>query len=460
MSLKDDLVKARSYLVFMGGLLAAFALVYTVEQHSAAAGKICQTAVLPQKPKGGSVTVALEKPVAPPLPAISLTQSPPRPTPRALTEQEMQWARIAWRYFENNTQPNGMTNSVDQYPASTYWDTASYLMAAISAERLGLISRKEFDERMGRVLVSMGKMALFEGKLPNKSYNTQTLAMVNYANKEAPTGIGWSALDIGRMMVPLNILVWQYPRHTPAVRSLLARWDLTAMIRDGQLYGAYTDDSGKLRVVQEGRLGYEQYAAKALTLIARDVSVAQDYRHSLAYADIQGVKVPVDTRTPARTGAQNYVLSEPYLMDGLEFGFDRTSADFAFRVYQAQEARYRQDGILTAVTEDHLDVAPYFVYNTVFNNGKSWVATTDKGKEIPDFRMLSVKAVFGWHALYRTEYTGRMMAEVATLHDAQKGWYTGKYEKDGRTNHSINANTNAMILESLAYIRQGSLLRI
>jgi hypothetical protein len=64
------------------------------------------------------------------------------------------------------------------------------------------------------------------------------------------------------------------------------------------------------------------------------------------------------------------VVSEPYVLDGIEFGWDDTSRDFAYRVYQAQYNRYVRTGIPTAVSEDNLDQAPYFVYNSILFEGE------------------------------------------------------------------------------------------
>ena len=114
--------------------------------------------------------------------------------------------------------------------------------------------------------------------------------------------------------------------------------------------------------------------------------------------------------------------------------------------------------MLTAVSEDHVDRSPYFVYNTVFTNGKPWNTLTEKGEDVSALRSLSVKAAFGWHALYRSEYTARLITAVAPLHDPAKGWYAGLYEEGNKPNTSVNANTNAVVLESLAYIAHGKLL--
>ena len=75
------------------------------------------------------------------------------------------------------------------------------------------------------------------------------------------------------------------------------------------------------------------------------------------------------------------MVSESYILDSLEFGADSVSKIFAHRVYKAQENRFERTGILTAVSEDNVDEAPYFVYNTVFSDGKEWNAITDQGED-------------------------------------------------------------------------------
>ena len=438
MTFKEGLIRARGHFVFLAGLSAAFGIAIALEQG-----------------KPPALAASLSMPgIAGDLPALPAA-SPPGP----LTAEDMERARRAWAYFEVNWHPEtGLVDSVDRYPATTMWDTASYLMALISARRLELIPQPTFDARISAALGALARLPLFDGKLPNKSYNTLTLAMVDYDNHPTERGIGWSAIDIGRLLVPMNILVWQQPQHTAAVRAVTARWKLAELVHGGLLFGEVLSPDGKLESRQEGRLGYEEYAAKSLTLIGQDVSAALEYRHFLRWVEIDGVRVATDTRSAKRFGAHNYVVSEPYVLDGLEFGWDRASRELAARVYLAQEGRFRRTGQLTAVSEDNLDRPPYFVYNTVFSDGKAWNTLTDAGVDASADRTLSVKAAFGWDALYRTPYTARLVTAVAGLYDPQRGWYSGRYESDSRPNKAITCNTNAIILESLAYRRDGPLV--
>jgi hypothetical protein len=436
MSFKQGLVRARSHLIFLTGLVTAFGMVGWLEGISM--GNTSGPEAL--------IEVSDDVNIAP---------------SRALTAQELVWAKTAWKYFQNNTiAETGLVNSVDNYNASTLWDTSSYLMAVIAAQRLGIIDQTEFDARISKALDSLTKMALFEGKLPNKSYNTISLQMVDYTNQPSEKGIGWSAIDIGRVLVPLNVLAWHYPQHTAAVKKVLERWDTQPLMVNGVLQGAVVTDKGKTQYLQEGRLGYEEYASKSFNLMGLDVSNSIRYTDFLKFVDIGGIQVATDSRSAQQYGAHNYVVSEPYILDGVEFGWDHLSQELAWRVYKAQEKRFAETGILTAVSEDNIDQPPYFVYNTVFTDGKIWNAISEKGDDASQFKTLSTKAAFGWHALYETAYTQKLVEKAATLANPERGWYSGVYEVSGQPNKAITANTNGIILEALAYKQGGKLMKL
>ncbi|MCK8046221.1 DUF3131 domain-containing protein [Shewanella sp. 1CM18E] len=428
-------VKARHHIVFLAGLFTALVIAFTIEtrEYNQVLGN------------------------------LSFTPSEPIPfrENRVLTDEEYQWANIAWQYFENNYQDNtGLVNSVDGYPSTTMWDTASYLMALISAHRLNVIGFEEFSLKTEKALNSLARLPLVRDELPNKAYNTQTLAMVDYDNTPVEGGIGWSAIDIGRILVPMNILIWQYPQFNRQVNAVLAHWQITAMTIDGYMYGSRLSASNTIELVQEGRIGYEEYASKALSLMGRDVFNALKYADYLKLININGVDIPTDSRDPAKYHAHNYVVSESYILDSIEFGGDSISKVFAYRVYKAQEARFKQQGILTAVSEDHIDQAPYFVYNTVFSDGKKWNSITDTGEDASAYKTLSTKAAFGWYSLYDTPYATKLINGVNQLNSDSEGWYSGLYESNGEINKTLTANTNGIVLESLAYIQSGSLLNI
>jgi hypothetical protein len=379
-------------------------------------------------------------------------------TSAALDEKQIGYARTAWQFFANTTDAaTGLTGSVDKFPSTTMWETGSQLVAVISAERIGLIDSADAHLRIGHVLSSLTKLQLFEGNIPNKAYDIRSLKMVTYDNKPTDIGLGWSAMDIGRLLSALAIVQHAYPDFSPAIAALLSGWDLSRVTQKGELFGATMVD-GKLHENQEGRIGYEQYAAKGMQLFGLDVTGAIDISDTLSVQDVQGLPIPVDSRLN-RNKVRAFTTSESYLLDGLEFGFDWRSLVFASEVYRAQELRFAKTGKLTAVSEGHLNVKPYFAYATVWGGGEPWAVLTSQGERIDNRRTLSTKAAFGWDALFATDYTRKLVAAVAPFAVAGKGWPEGIYEESGEVNDSDTANTNSLVLAALAYQVTGPLLR-
>jgi hypothetical protein len=453
MTFNDGMKAARSRIVILSGLLLSVGLIVVLEQTPFA-----QQAR--ERERERSLTTKTTETVF----TVRETKGIPSPAPAPLSADEAECARIAWRYFENNYQAaTGLVNSVDGYAASTMWDTGSYLMALLSAYKLGVIPEKTFTSRMNAALEALATLPLFSNELPNKSYNILTMQMASYDNSPSERGIGWSAIDVGRLFVPMNVMIWQYPQFASRVRVIVQRFRFSHVLQQGTLYGAVATDSSKgflTEYPQEGRIGYEEYAAKSYSLMGADVFAALKYDDFLAYQTIEGVEVPTDSRSPDRYKAFNYVVSEPYILDGIEFGFDKFSKEFAYRVYRAQEEHAKRTGIATAVSEDNIDTVPYFVYNTVFTAGKSWNCITDKGEDASAFKSLSTKAAFGWYVLYQTLYTKRLLGTVRSLFDPEKGWYSGLYDRTGKPNKAITCNTNAIVLEALCYKQFGAHLKL
>lgn len=387
---------------------------------------------------------------------------PLRKTGDKLSKEEKRFAEIAWQYFENNYQDStGFVNSVQYYPSTTFWDIASYLHAMCSAYELEVIDSAVFDERMTKILSSLASIKLYENKLPNKVYDTRTLQMTNYGNAPVEKGVGWSAMDIGRFYSCVNRIIINYPEYTPMLKKVIERWKIDDIIIDGTMYGVMfstKDQSAKL--VQEGKLGYEEYTAKGLMMMGYDVYEALLYTDFLKFVKIEGIDIGVDTREVKYYPAYNYVLSEPYILDGIEYGFDVNSLELGWRVFKVQEKRYEKTKILTAVSEDHVDQDPYFIYNSVYADTEKWNCVSESGDQVPDLKQLSTKAAFGWYVLFNTTYSKRLLDAVKDLYDEENGWYAGRYEKDGKINKAITANTNGIILECLNYKVRGPLVKM
>lgn len=389
-----------------------------------------------------------------------------------LTDREMAVAKRAWSYFEKNYQPStGLVNAVNNYPSTTMWDNASYMGALIAARELGIIDKTLFDQRMMKLLGTLNTLPLFRNELPNKVYNTKTAQPVNYKNE--PGEIGFSALDMGRQLVMLKTVKERYPEYSNMIDNIMLRWDFSHVIQDcGTLYGANIDPQTKAtQYVQEGRLGYEEYAAAGFKLWGFSTCKASQ-PEPYEMTNNLCVLVPYDARDPRKYNQHNYVVAESYVLYGLELGWNKISAyskndqliplkwikNFADRVYQAQENRYYVKGIMTARSEHQLDRAPYFVYDSVYSDGYNWNTITDRGQYVPGVAAVSLKAALGMWALWKSPYTDRLFNFIENAFVDKTGYYEGIYENGSGPIREFTANNNGIMLEALLYKQQGRLL--
>jgi hypothetical protein len=389
-----------------------------------------------------------------------------------LTVRELEMAKLCWLYFENNYQPEtGLVNAVHDYPSTTMWDTASYLAALMAARELALIDKTKFDLRLTALLRTFLTMELFRGEMPNKAYHAKTAKKVDYGNN--PGEIGYSALDLGRLLIWFKILKERYPEHGNAIDRVVMRWDFRHVVdKNGTLFGANVDKDKKTEYLQEGRLGYEEYAAKGFQLWGFNTTRAS-MPEPFNMIHIFGVRVPYDIRDPREFSQHNYVVSESYVLDGVEINwdhpYDRSTDDkehsqrwvenFAHRVYQAQENRFREAGILTARSEHQLDRDPYFVYDAVYTTGYAWNTITDTGKFVPDMAAISLKAALGMWVMWQSPYTDLLFEAISEAYDPKKGYYEGIFENGTGPIRTQTANNNGIMLEALQYKVQGKLLK-
>lgn len=377
-----------------------------------------------------------------------------------LCHADLDMAKTAWKYFENNYNPStGLVNSVDNYPSTTMWDTGSALAATITAHNLGLIDDRSFDQRIMAMFKTLSTMALFNNEAPNKVYHTQNTQMVDYANQPTEKGIGVSILDLARLVSWLNTLNCFHPQYHGAINATLSRWDYSRLIRDGSMYGMALEGD-EIKVLQEGRLGYEQYAAKILQHVGFDLNVASDYDNEFrSNTDILGVSIAHDTRDPRQLGANNYVVTESYAMDAMESGLDDQNRNLLRNVFEVQKKRWQKTGIVTAISEDNIDQEPWFLYNSIFNSGLAWQTTNSSNTSYEHLKTVSVKAALSMAMLYpEDEYSHVLTSAVAHAYDPDKGWYSGIYENGAGYNTAVTANTNGVILAGLLYKKYGALI--
>jgi hypothetical protein len=380
-------------------------------------------------------------------------------SPALLPRADRIAAQKAWRYFERNwNSQTGLVNSVENYPWTTLWDQGSAILGIHAARQLGLLQPERFSNMIDRLLQTLASLPLPATGLPNKAYSTRTGEMRQLDNTPDPKGTsGWSALDTARFLLSLHVLRTHYPEYRDRINRIVEGWKLSKLVQDGWLYGGIPGSNGQIRTVQEGRLGYEQYAAYCLQLWGIEAKNAL-HNPPVQTVEVDGIPLQVDQRNLENSGATNYLTNEPYLLWGLELGWNEAVKPQVFNLLRVQAQRFERTRILTAVNEESLDRPPYFLYYSVYANGQPWNATNSRGKTYPQLRFLSTKAAFAWRALMPNDsYASTLKEAMQNLADQNRGYLSGRYENSRLgVNSSINVNTNAVILESLLYQARNS----
>jgi Protein of unknown function (DUF3131) len=376
-------------------------------------------------------------------------------TPPALADRDHfdSAARTAWAYVDANyNQATGWVNSVDGYNFATIWDIGSGLMALFCADQLDLLDGDEYDRRMRRALQSLIDARLFQDAAFNKNYSTTTGQIAGRAGQEAETserGYGWSVLDIGRLLVALRVIDANQPQYRDLITQIVGRLNYDRLIADGYLRGEDLGSRGRIRRYQEGRIGYEQYAAQGFASWGRTAQHALNVRQNARSVTVLGIPLLADVRP------DHHLTSDPFVMMGLELGWTGEIRELAWRVLAAQEARWRQTGTVTMVNEDALSGPPYFLYYSVWADGREFRVEPPAGApDGPTPRTVSTKAAFGWHALLPSEYTWMAVQRVEGARTS-RGWGAGVFESDGRISGHPNVNTAALVLEAALYVKRG-----
>jgi hypothetical protein len=375
------------------------------------------------------------------------------------TDQEVEWAKTAWAYFVANAHPDtGLVAAVNNFNSTTLWDEGGYFLATVAAYRLGVVSEEEAKARLIQAFASLEKIPLFQNKLPNKVYSTATLAMTDYTGKATPKGVGWSALDIMRLLSGMMVATQQFPDLLPNAQAVINRWDLGLLTSEGRFQGIAVRGEIHGEFVQEGRIGYEQYAGVIGLEVGLPVELASRYRPILRHQKFHDILIPGDIRTKETHGVSSVTTSEPFLLEALEFGWRPESIAVARAVYDAQRFRFELTGKLTALSEDHIKGKPYFAYNTVLMDHTPFVSVTASRIDVSHKRGISTKASFGWWALMQDEYSQKLLDAVDHL-QSDRGWYAGLFEIDHGANEILTMNTNAVVLEALHYKNFGPMFK-
>lgn len=439
--------KSNPSLVFSRGIVLPDGWVAPAEEAVPASVPGTVTTATPDRDSNPIPSPDSTEPETPaPVPKGPASASPPSPLIFGGREDEV--AHRAWRYLIASREPaTGLYDSVIHYPATTMWDVGSSMAALVAAERLDLLSPTSFRLQMQQLLNSLAKMPLYNHELPNREYNVRTLIMLDHRSLPSETGSGWSALDVARVLIWMRIVSIWYPEMKPICERIVARWDFRRLRLNGEANGTLVEN-GKEYIRQEGRLGYEQYAAKGFGLWGIHLPKASAYAHSKPVS-ILGVDLSQDDR------AHSFLTGEPFFLAQMEMGsIDPVFDELSSAVFSVEKRRWEETGVLTAISEDSVSLEPWFVYNTILYNGTEWECVSAGGKPYPKLKGLSTKAAFAYAALTDDSYGLKLEQVAETLVHPLYGFYAGKYDQGG-INSSLNLNTNAIVLEAMLYRKRG-----
>ncbi len=343
-------------------------------------------------------------------------------------------------------------NAQDGAPWFSLWSTGSYLLAAVSAYRLDVITRDEFDERISQALFALGELPLTPDGLPAAYYRGDKQEILGKPES--------SAIGVGRLLMALQVLLWHYPQHAPAVNALLSHWHLDALFVQAKNTNAALAVRHWVIPTDEPRdsFGYRTYASHTLRFINTTAGLAVTQPpEGQSMIDIDGIMVPDEgLRTP--WGKQPSLVSLPWLLTGLELGFDAQSGEVAWRIMQIQQRRHSLRVRKPPISTDYAEQAPDFATAIPERQPQRAPGETAYDKAAPERTAItSTRSAFAWYALFRNGWSEALRQQVQPLLVPGKGWQRG-LNLNNSVNNVIDADTNAVVLESLAYIAGGQLL--
>lgn len=387
-----------------------------------------------------------------------------RPSPDVVTliGDERLWADVAWRYLDANVTPaTGIVAATAGRPIATMWDVSDQIAATYAAHELGLIDSCAFDLRFGRIVGFLNSLPLVDDIAPNRWYRTTDMTMVDGAGQ--PAVIGWSALDLGRLLGWLRAVEIRHPMWSEYIGRAVARWNYCPIVgATGSLSsGVHTGPDANTSTSDLG-LGYEEYAAAGFAAWGFDVARALQVEPAEAVV-VEGISLRRDQRDRQSSNVVAPLTTTPFAAFEMEFG-DTAASWTPYRtlgraVAQTQYRRLQNAYTLTARSSRPLARAPWFVHDSVWAEGYGWNTVDATGAPAAGLALVSTAAAFELWAVYPDEAADRVLASILALKDPQRGWYAGRFERTGASDETLALRTNAAVLQALLFRHAGVLNR-
>ena len=352
----------------------------------------------------------------------------------------IKWARDAWSYYDPGTgvDPNtGILRASYHWAFLTDWDLGGYIIAIIKAELMGILPRDGewgADDRIEKVLRFLETRPISPYGIPYHIYTSTD----GQPSGKAVTNVS----DSGRLLIALAMLKKYRPDLAERIDAIVRRnnYELLANRTD-----AWRTTAGF----------YKYYVAQGFKLFGLDKSwpvqtALKEFDNIVngPHVDVYGVSLP-----------KTEVTSEPLLHMVFELDVDDKYLDYVKRVYEAQERRYRNTGKYTAWSEGNTGLQDVtYVYQWIVTpGGETWKITPKYVTPI-----IFTKAAFGFHALYNTDYTKRLVDYLVSKNEErkntlpyllflpQKGFIEG-VDENGRIVADLVDKTQVIIIEAAYY---------
>lgn len=363
-------------------------------------------------------------------------------------------AKAAWGYFRSAR--SGATGVVEAVAGSGFTTPSAIgdqIAAAIAADRLHVIDRREFDDNISSALTFLSTMPLSNGEMPARYYSTRDGGLIDPPRPGIDPG--WSSVDAGRLLIWLRALVDRYPQYEPFVVRALSHWQTCRAVDEaGYLRRALPSAQGLLNS-REAQGGAALYAAQGFNAWG-EIVAPQGLPTGEDRVTIEGEDFALADRSP--------IQSAPYALLGIEFGWKPPgNQDLAQarameqRLWLVQTNRWERTGLVTARGDYRRTSAPYAVTDAVLSGGFPWSTTGEDGTVHSELALVSIRTAFLLTALHDGGQTKSLTSTLGTLYDPASGWYEGRYENSGAYEWTRSSATNAAVLESILYRNAGKL---
>lgn len=346
-------------------------------------------------------------------------------------DQWIEWAKIAWRYFEPGV---GVDRNTGLHKASIYWsgcsdwDLGGYLITILHAEKIGLIKKEGewgADRRIEKVLEFLEKRELTWDGIPYWGYDTNGKPLDTARTNPS---------DSGRLLIALYLIKKYKPYFSSRIDYIVYKkhnfrkiaMDNEAWKTTGDFYAYYVAHGFKF-------FGFGNY-----TPVANALNFLNSIRNR-EKVDVYGIKLPKAS-----------IIMEPLLHIIFELEPNEEIMQYTYNAYLAQELRYKNTKRYTAWSEGNAQkTGVSYVYEwIVYGDGSTWKITPEQITPIT-----YIKAAIGMHALFNTDYTKDMVdyiIERFEVLDLSKGFYEG-IDDAGEIVLQIIDKTNTLIIEAAYY---------